>query len=431
MEKIMTLSRSDMSFIYSLKRIFMGSDTQLSINLMQLKFFLVVAEFQNISKAAEHLFRTQSAITRAISDLEKQLQIELFERHHNGVILTDIGSSLLIQVKNAIEELRQIPLIVQKYKNLDSEQSQPINEPFFLYNTRRLEIFSTLYLTKGMKNTASLLNITQPAVSSAIKLLEESLNIELFIRTPNGIRATEVCELLQQNIKRCLNIINDLPNQIANFIGNMQGTVRIGALPLIRTFLLPKAIAALANQYPRIRFLTFESAYESLVAQLRSGDIDFIVGAIRPQEQSSDLYSQILFDENMFMVVRNKHPLLRKKIQLPDLLDQQWILPRTNSPARILLENNFKSLNLIPPEPTVETGDLALSRGLLLESNMIAVVSEQQMKYELDQGLIKKLPFDLPQTTRQIGLIFRKNSIQSSVTKALIQSLENICKEIV
>ncbi|MFK7339199.1 LysR substrate-binding domain-containing protein [Acinetobacter baumannii] len=211
----------------------------------------------------------------------------------------------------------------------------------------------------------------------------------------------------------------------------MQGTVRIGALPLIRTFLLPKAIAALANQYPRIRFLTFESAYESLVAQLRSGDIDFIVGAIRPQEQSSDLYSQILFDENMFMVVRNKHPLLRKKIQLPDLLDQQWILPRTNSPARILLENNFKSLNLIPPEPTVETGDLALSRGLLLESNMIAVVSEQQMKYELDQGLIKKLPFDLPQTTRQIGLIFRKNSIQSSVTKALIQSLENICKEIV
>lgn len=425
----MTLSRSDMSFIYSLKRIFMGSDTQLSINLMQLKFFLVVAEFQNISKAAEHLFRTQSAITRAISDLEKQLQIELFERHHNGVILTDIGSSLLIQVKNAIEELRQIPLIVQKYKNLDSEQSQPINEPFFLYNTRRLEIFSTLYLTKGMKNTASLLNITQPAVSSAIKLLEESLNIELFIRTPNGIRATEVCELLQQNIKRCLNIINDLPNQIANFIGNMQGTVRIGALPLIRTFLLPKAIAALTNQYPRIRFLTFESAYESLVAQLRSGDIDFIVGAIRPQEQSSDLYSQILFDENMFMVVRNKHPLLRKKIQLPDLLDQQWILPRTNSPARILLENNFKSLNLIPPEPTVETGDLALSRGLLLESNMIAVVSEQQMKYELDQGLIKKLPFDLPQTTRQIGLIFRKNSIQSSVTKALIQSLENICKE--
>lgn len=282
-----------------------------------------------------------------------------------------------------------------------------------------------------MKNTASLLNITQPAVSSAIKLLEESLNIELFIRTPNGIRATEVCELLQQNIKRCLNIINDLPNQIANFIGNMQGTVRIGALPLIRTFLLPKAIAALANQYPRIRFLTFESAYESLVAQLRSGDIDFIVGAIRPQEQSSDLYSQILFDENMFMVVRNKHPLLRKKIQLPDLLDQQWILPRTNSPARILLENNFKSLNLIPPEPTVETGDLALSRGLLLDSNMIAVVSEQQMKYELDQGLIKKLPFDLPQTTRQIGLIFRKNSIQSSVTKALIQSLENICKEIV
>lgn len=398
-----------------------------AINLMQLKFFLVVAEFQNISRAAEHLFRTQSAITRAIADLEKQLNITLFERHHNGVILTEIGNHLHAQVKYAIEELRQVPLLVRDYKKQDHTAVTSTNEPFFLYNTRRLEIFSTLFLTQGMKNTASLLSITQPAVSSAIKLLEDALNTELFIRTPNGIKATEICQLLQPHIKRCLNIIHDIPNQTANFIGHIQGTVRIGALPLIRTYLLPKAIASLVTQYPSIRFQTFESAYESLVAQLRSGDIDFIVGALRPQQQSSDLQSEILFDENMFMVVRSKHPLLRKKIRFQDLLDQQWILPRINSPARLLLENNFYSLKLSPPEPTVETGDLALSRGLLLQSNMIAVVSEQQMKYELDQGLIKKLPFDLQYTTRQIGIISRKNSIHSAASKALIENLKIVC----
>lgn len=405
----------------------MCPNTHNQINLMQLKFFLTVAEFQNISKAASHLYRTQSAITRAIADLEKQLNTELFERHHNGVILTEIGQHIHAQVQNAIEELRQIPLLVQQYKSQGAESVQPLNEPFFLYNTRRLEIFSTLYLTKGMKNTASLLEITQPAVSASIKLLEESLNIELFIRTPNGIKATEICDLLQQNIKRCLNIIHDIPNQTADFIGKLQGTVRIGALPLIRTFLLPKAIASLSMQYPAIHFLTFENAYESLVAQLRSGDIDFIVGALRPQQQSTDLDSEVLFEENMCMVVRHKHPLLRKKSQLADLLSQQWILPRANSPSRILMENNFRSLNLTPPAPAVETGDLALTRGLLLQSNMIAVVSEQQMKYELDQGLIKKLPFDLLDTTRQIGIIFRKNSIQSAASKALIESLKMAC----
>lgn len=151
------------------------------------------------------------------------------------------------------------------------------------------------------------------------------------------------------------------------------------------------------------------------------------MGALRPQQQSSDLDTHILFDEKMFMVVRNKHPLLKKNILFQDLLQQQWILPRANSPARLLMENNFRSLNLTPPKPTVETGDLALSRGLLLQSNMIAVVSEQQMKYELDQGLIKKLPFDLQYTTRQIGLIFRKNSIQSAASKALIESIQNVC----
>ncbi len=405
----------------------MCQNTHNLINLMQLKFFLVVAEFQNISKAAEHLFRTQSAITRAIGDLEKQLNVELFERHHNGVILTEIGKFLHTPIKNAIEELQRIPELVYAYNQPDMPQHAQINEPFFLYNTRRLEIFSTLYLTKGMKNTASLLHITQPAVSSAIKLLEDALNTEFFIRTPNGIKATAICNDIQQNIKRCLNIIHDLPNQTANFIGKLQGTVRIGALPLIRTFLLPKAITSLASKYPAVRFLTFENAYESLVAQLRSGDIDFIVGALRPQQQSSDLESQVLFDEKMFMVVRNKHPLLKKEIQFEDLLQQQWILPRANSPARLLMEDNFRNLNLTPPEPTVETGDLALTRGLLLQSNMIAVVSEQQMKYELDQGLIKKLPFDLQYTSRQIGIISRKNSIQSAASKALIESIQNVC----
>jgi LysR family transcriptional regulator of gallate degradation len=182
----------------------------------------------------------------------------------------------------------------------------------------------------------------------------------------------------------------------------------------------------LAAQYPNIHFLTFENAYESLVAQLRAGDIDFIVGALRPQEQSSDLENQILFEENMFMVVRAKHPLLRKVTLKPrDLLQAQWILPRSNAPARQLFEENFASLELPAPQPTIETGDLALTRGLLLQSNMIAVVSAQQMKYELDQGLIKKLPFELQQTTRQIGLIFRKNSVQSAASQALIECIQN------
>jgi len=401
----------------------MSTDHQPAINLMQLKFFLEVAEFQSISKAAEHLFRTQSAITRAIIDLEKQLNVQLFERHYNGVILTDIGDFIYQQARKAIAELQQIPLTVHQYL----VHKAPPNEPFFLYNTRRLEIFSTLFLTKGMKNTASLLNITQPAVSSAIKVLETSLGTELFARTPNGIKATELCNQIQPHIQRCLNIIYDLPNQSANFIGNIQGTVRIGALPLMRTYLLPKAIASLSKQYSNIHFSTLENAYESLAAQLRSGNIDFIIGALRPEEQSSDFYSEVLFDENIFLVVRNKHPLLRKKAVHADLLQQQWILPRSNSPARLLFEGHFQALGFKPPAPTIETGDLALCRGLLLQSDMIAAVSAQQMKYELDQGLLKKLPFELPDTTRHIGIIYRKNSLLPVASQIFIEHLKTIC----
>ncbi|MFT4020579.1 MAG: LysR family transcriptional regulator [Acinetobacter sp.] len=402
----------------------MRTDSKETINLLQLKFFIEVAKYQNISKAAEHLYRTQSAVTRAIADLEKQLNVQLFERHHQGVILTEIGKFIYQQTHIVIEELQHIPEIVEKLRQ-DNSAFQP-RDCYFLYNTRRLEIFSLLYLTQGMKNTASLLNITQPAVSSAIKLLENALHVELFSRTANGIQPTEICNKLYPLIKRALNVIHDLPDQTARFRGRIQGIVKIGALPLIRTHILPQAMVAVVEKYPDIQFVTFENAYESLVAQLRSGDIDFIIGALRPKQQSTDLQSIALFEENLCLVVRKQHRLLRKEFQLTDLLSYQWILPRVNSPTRILLERNFAALNLPAPLPTVETGDLALCRGLLLASDMIAVVSAQQMKYEIDQRMIKTLPIALPQTTRQIGLIYRKNSVHTAASQVVIDSLKNL-----
>lgn len=62
--------------------------------------------------------------------------------------------------------------------------------------------------------------------------------------------------------------------------------MRIGALPLSRTRLLPSAIAAFLAQHPGITLMTNESPYESLVADMRAGNIDFIIGALRQMKIS-------------------------------------------------------------------------------------------------------------------------------------------------
>ncbi|MGP4871953.1 LysR substrate-binding domain-containing protein, partial [Klebsiella pneumoniae] len=96
-------------------------------------------------------------------------------------------------------------------------------------------------------------------------------------------------------------------------------------------------------------------------------------------------------------------------------------LPRANAPARNLLDKAFVTLGLPLPQPTVETGDAAMVRGLLQGSDMLAAVSASQMRFETDNGLLSVLPVPLPDTTRRIGLTFRAGSLPSPATQALLR----------
>lgn len=391
---------------------------------MQLRFFIEVAKHQNISKAADNLFRTQSAITRGIQELERQLDVQLFERHHQGVLLSAAGYYILARVQNGISYLQRITTLIRENRKEISIHSSV--EPFFLYNQQRLIIFLTLCMTKSMRNTAQLLQITQPAVSAAIKTIEQSLGIELFERNVNGLKETLLCQLIKQQIQLCLNEFRPLQDELSSFKGQLQGSIHVGALPLIRSNILPQIMGQVTNKYPDIHFVTYESAYELLSTQLRVGDIDFIIGAIRPDQSIADFKQHILFSEDMIIVMGKHHPLIRQSlehIKLNHLLKFPWILPRAYTPSREMIQKSFEQLGYEAPLPTIETGDHALIRGLLLTSDLLAIVSRSQMQHELQQGDIVKLPIKLPDTSRKIGISYRKQAILTRASQIFLDQI--------
>lgn len=138
-------------------------------------------------------------------------------------------------------------------------------------------------------------------------------------------------------------------------------------------------------------------------------------------EDLPDLCSEALFEEDMLILLRNNHPLLRHPDPRSQLATAQWVLPRANAPARNLLDKAFVTTGLPLPQPTVETGDAAMVRGLLQGSDMLAAVSASQMRFETDNGLLSVLPVPLPDTTRRIGLTFRAGSLPSPATQALLR----------
>ncbi len=140
------------------------------INIMQLRFFCQVALRGSVSRAADDLFRTQSAITRAIRDLEAALNVTLFERHYSGMVPTEYGKCILPRARRAIDDLQAIPALLQKHH---TRSSGPLADAGWLFNTRRLAIFIQLYHVNHTQTVAQQLGITQPAVSAALKVLEK------------------------------------------------------------------------------------------------------------------------------------------------------------------------------------------------------------------------------------------------------------------
>ncbi|HKR43490.1 LysR family transcriptional regulator [Paraburkholderia sp. EG287A] len=393
------------------------------LNLAHLRAFRLVADTGSATRAASALYRAQSAVTRSVQELETALGAPLFERKPSGMLPTAVGRVVLercARIFGELEELAQWCAARQARRRALSEGTLPA----YLLNTRRLQLFVALARHRHMPSTANAFGISQPAVSSAMRVLESGSGVTLFHRGPRGVLLTAEGETFLLHVRRALNELRHVPDDIAALHGNIQGAVTVGALPLGRTLILPAAIARLSAQHPGVRVVTDESAYELLVAGLRAGDVDFVLGALRENDAASGLGNERLMSEDMVVLARRDHPLAKKHgLTLNDLRDAQWILSRTHSPSRGLLEAQFRRVKLKPPLPTVETADLAVIRGLLLGTDMITALSAQQLHYEIESGQLVILDVPLQHTRRDIGLTLRAQGSPSPAARALIDAI--------
>lgn len=401
----------------------MVTEKPLELNLGHLRVLLLVAQLGSITRAAAQLFRAQSAVTRSIQEVERALGEVLLERHPAGVSLTPVGEVVVARTQRVFGELETLAQWCAVRRPVRGSAGVPAS----LLNTRRLMIVSALARSRHMPSAALALGVTQPAVSSAIRIVESDTKFPIFTRATRGVRLTEEGETFVLHVRRALNELRHVRDDIAAVQGHIRGHVAIGALPLSRTTLLPEAIALVHQAFPGVQIATDESAYENLVASLLAGDIDLILGALRPDVAAIGLHSEYLSSADLALLVRSGHPLTQVSgLTLRDVSNAHWILPRSNAPARANLEQLFLRKKLKPPVPVVETADLAVIRGLLLATDMVAAIPAEQLQYECDHGMIAKLDIALPDATREIGITTRAGSEPSAAARTFIAAVHKV-----
>jgi LysR family transcriptional regulator, regulator for genes of the gallate degradation pathway len=397
--------------------------TPMAVSTRHLRAFLAVAQSGSVTRSSGVMRRAQSAITRSIQELERELAAELFERRAHGMLLTDFGRTLLHRVEAAFAEMDAAR---QAIKNELGSRIWASNAPIFSLGLaeQRLRVFVALIEQPHMPSVAEALGISQAAVSQSLREIESGLGLKLFERSSRGLQPTRTGQMLATHVKRSLAEIRIAEAEIASMKGLTQGHVNVGALSLGRTSLLPVAIARLLRKHPSITVGTVEGPFSSLASSLRAGDLDFILGALRPPDHTVGFVREMVARDVMAVVAGAHHPLARQPaVTLEDLVTEQWTLPQKGTPTRELFEAALASRRLAGAKVVVETADLSILRGLLLESEMLTVISPHLFQYELEAGSLAMLPIPLPETERQIGMLRRTESHPSPGARLLMEEI--------
>ncbi|MGV3549495.1 LysR family transcriptional regulator [Rhizobium sp.] len=362
-------------------------------NLRHIRLFVAFADKGSLTAAAETLGITQPAASQAIHALEDALGATLISRA--DMKPTAEGETALVRFRRISDFVRQAPAAARLASKLDAMLSWP--------HLRAVSAF----LTHGSFSAAARgLGQSEPAVQRAAREAEMIMGIVLFEGTGRTIHLNSSGQHAARVFGLAIAEFESARADLLERLNRFEGRMNIGTLPLTRTFLVPDAVAQLAARYPLAQFEILEGSYDSLMSDLERGRIDILVGALRHNFDSRTLEQERLFDYELRVVGRAGHPLSeRHDITPADLSLYSWIIARQGTPSREAFD--IMAAGFPPERParqSVETGSLNVVRGVLLKSDHLALLSAEQIRYDLEAGFLAVVDVALASARRSVGL---------------------------
>lgn len=180
-----------------------------------------------------------------------------------------------------------------------------------LPSLRQLRYLVVLAEKLNFRAAAQACFVTQSTLSAGIKELETQLGVQLVERDKRSVRLTAAGAQAVQRARRLLAEAADLVETVRAARAPLTGELRLGAIPTIAPFLLPRALPGLRKRYPKLRLFLREDLTARLLEQLRAGELDAVLLAL-PYD-TGELEIRALFRDEFRFVARPDHPLAALK----------------------------------------------------------------------------------------------------------------------
>jgi LysR family hydrogen peroxide-inducible transcriptional activator len=262
--------------------------------------------------------------------------------------------------------------------------------------------------------------ITQPTLSMQIQKLEGTLGVKIFDRTKQPVIPTEIGSeiitqariVLSENAK-ISEIINDRKKEIS-------GELKIGIIPTVAPYLLPKILINFMEKYPQVKLVIWEYTTDEIVQQIKLGILD--CGILSTPLHEATLLEIPVFYENFVAYTSKSSKLFKKRYVNADELDMEeiWVLNEGHCMREQVLnicQRRKSSKGFINFE--YNTGSVDTLKKMVELNNGATILPELALSDLSEKQMEKVRYFKAPEPAREISIVIQRNFLKRRIIEAL------------
>ena len=282
----------------------------------------------------------------------------------------------------------------------------------------QLEVLVAVAKEKSFSRAAEALDRTQPAVSQAIRRLEQEIGEKLFDRSSKDGTLTLAGEVLLDYARQMLNLRQSAQSAIREMRDLHQGRLSISANEHTVFYLLP-LIAEFRRIHPYIKIEVQRGVASRIPKEVAAREAELGVVSFKPNDASVKAIS--VGTDELALFVSPSHPLATKHmVSIKELGEETFIAHNAPSPYRQLVIEAFEKhgtkLNIAVELPSLE----AIKR-LVEQGAGVALLPKLSTESELRSGQLKAISVKELRLERKLHIVYRKNSVLSHAAKAFLK----------
>ena len=292
---------------------------------------------------------------------------------------------------------------------------------------RQIQYFVCLYEEGSVTRAARRLNIVQPALSMQITWLEDELERQLFVRTPQGMEPTSEGRRMYRLFLPVVGDFSRAREQMLQTSAELTGQVRIGMIETIAEGVLADALLEFAARHPKVELSLTDGFSAQLTDAVSVGQLEAAI--INKPRRPLALSSEPIAKEDMLLVAGPKHAPLPKSMPFSRLAQLPLVLPTRQHGLRGIVES-FAQAEDVALVPGVEIDSISAILKLVQGSEFCTLLPRIALRRQLADGSLQGCAVTSPRLSRLLVCVTHPRRPLGPAAAAFVETLARHIRDV-